>query len=196
MRRGYPLSVTSHVLRVTRHVLRILLSTCFLLLMLLPHKTVAQRMLMNHDISTGHLVINSALYSFDFVVTGTTTQYQIIVGSGYQGTITLSNVNITSALVENTFNNVLCGNGTYVVKTGSCMAVMGLNGFGPDGSITQKTNLNPVTKVNIVLDGDNLLYYPSSTSSDPGPGAYCAIQVDQGAQVNISAIDPCDDNSG
>lgn len=44
------------------------------------------------------------------------------------------------------------------------------------------------TNVNLILDGDNYIY-------NSGGGVAC-IQVDQGAQINISAIEPCDNASG
>lgn len=55
---------------------------------------------------------------------------------------------------------------------------------GRDG----QSNENPLTIVNLILDGSN-------TIQNDGGGRAC-IQVDQGTQINISAIDPCDDNSG
>ncbi len=58
--------------------------------------------------------------------------------------------------------------------------------------ITGKNNLSNTdpsrTNVNIVLDGDNEIYVNG--------GGRAGIQVDQGAQVNISAIESCDDSSG
>ena len=44
------------------------------------------------------------------------------------------------------------------------------------------------TNVNLILDGDNYIY-------NDGGGSAC-IQVDQGAQINISAIEPCNNASG
>ena len=55
---------------------------------------------------------------------------------------------------------------------------------GKDG----QPNDNPLTVVNLILEGNNSI-------QNSGGGRAC-IQVDQGAQINISAIDPCDDNSG
>lgn len=58
--------------------------------------------------------------------------------------------------------------------------------------ITGKNNLSNLdpsrTNVNIILDGDNYIY-------NEGGGRAC-IQVDQGAQINISAVEPCDNTSG
>lgn len=51
-----------------------------------------------------------------------------------------------------------------------------------------QSNDHPLTVVNLILDGNN-------TIINDGGGRAC-IQVDQGAQINISAIDPCDNNSG
>ena len=44
------------------------------------------------------------------------------------------------------------------------------------------------TNVNLILDGDNYIYSSG--------GSNACIQVDQGAQINISAIEPCDNSSG
>lgn len=58
--------------------------------------------------------------------------------------------------------------------------------------ITGKNNLSNSdpsrTNVNLILEGDNYIY-------NEGGGCAC-IQVDQGAQINISAIEPCDNSSG
>ena len=50
-------------------------------------------------------------------------------------------------------------------------------------------NSSPLTNVKIVLDGNNRLYHN-------GSGGWAAFQVDQGSQINISAINPYDDTSG
>ena len=59
--------------------------------------------------------------------------------------------------------------------------------------ITGKNNLSNSdpsrTNVNLILDGKNYIY------NEYGNGNAC-IQVDQGAQINISAVDPCDNTSG
>ena len=137
----------------------------------------------NHDISSGNLVIQGTSTD-NYIVTGSTSLYRIIVGSGYTGTITLSNVTIVSSGI--TAVAALCGNGLMTVGTGSCVAIMGQNRAS---ELVPSPNLAPVTNVNIVLDGNNTLTY---TSNDE----YCAIQVDEGAQIHISAIDPNDNNSG
>ncbi len=130
-----------------------------------------------HDISTSDLVIQGTNTN-NYLVTGSTTAYKIIVGSGYNGTITLRNVSITSSTTGS--YSALCGNGTSVVTTGSCMAIMGLN---------NQSNLTPVTRVNLVLEGYNELLNTQNS-------LYCGIQVDQGAQIHISAINPNKDSSG
>jgi len=121
----------------------------------------AQRPVVSHDIGTGHLTISSTEFGNDYIITGTTNGNMITVHTGYQGTIKLSNVTMTAS------------------GTQSCITIRGLN---------NQSNLNPVTKVNIVLEGDNDIQYKGSN--------YCAIQVDQGAQIHISAIDPNDNASG
>ena len=137
----------------------------------------------NHDISTGDLVIQGTSID-NYFVTGSTTTNRIIVGSGYAGTITLSNVSIVSNGTA-TFS-AACGNGTNVVTTGSCMAIMGKNRI----LVTDPApNLSPVTRVNLILDGNNSLLNTSNL-------AYCAIQVDEGAQIHINAIDLNNNSSG
>jgi hypothetical protein len=56
-----------------------------------------------------------------------------------------------------------------------------------EGAYNQ-SNLSPVTKVNIILQGTNKLTYTRDW--------FCALQVNQGAQIHINAIDPNDNASG
>ena len=139
----------------------------------------------NHNIGTGDLII-SGTSTANYHVTGTSTTInnRIIVGSGYNGTITLDNVTmrvagVSGAGVVETFASVIGGDGNPV-RTGSCIAIMGKN---------EQSNQFPVTKVNLVLIGDNDIQHLSNNG-------YCAIQVDQGAQIHIRAIDENDNNSG
>ena len=66
------------------------------------------------------------------------------------------------------------------------------NSYNSAIRITGKSNLlntDPSrTNVNLILDGDNYIYNSGGSSA--------CIQVDQGAQINISAIEPCDNSSG
>ena len=52
-----------------------------------------------------------------------------------------------------------------------------------------RPNSDPITNVDIILEGDNVLHYT-------GELGYAALHVEQGAQINISAIDPDDNTSG
>lgn len=65
-------------------------------------------------------------------------------------------------------------------------------GYNSPIRIMGKDNLSNTdpsrTNVNLILEGDNYIY-------NDGNGLAC-IQVDQGAQINISAIDPCLNSSG
>ena len=166
-------------------------SLFFLLITGLLSISALQAAVVNHNIGSGHLVIQGTSTD-DYLVTGTTTQYQIIVGSGYNGTITLKNVRIenskASTQVLSTHNSfsALCGNGANTVYTNSCIAIMGKN---RTSASSPTPNLAPVTKVNLILEGENVILQRSSMY-------YCAIQVDEGAQVHISAIDPNDNTSG
>ena len=53
----------------------------------------------------------------------------------------------------------------------------------------ERSNLNPITNVDIILEGENVLCYT-------GTRGYAAFHVEQGAQINIGAIDPANHNSG
>ena len=150
----------------------------FLLVSLVGGQTVMAQTFVSRNISTGHVVIQGTDVN-NYHITGSTNQYKIIVGRGYQGKIKLTNVTITSSDTEDVFT-VACGNGTNVLRTASCMAIMGLN--------NQSTH-DPVTNVDLILEGTNRLTYL-------GEFYYCAIQVDQGAQIHISSIDPNDNASG
>ncbi|MDR1707584.1 MAG: T9SS sorting signal type C domain-containing protein [Prevotella sp.] len=122
-----------------------------------------------HNISSGSLTIpgNS---SSNYIITGTTTTNIVTIQSGYKGTITLDNLNITSSKSSTT-------NGASNV---SCITV--------EGAYNQ-SNLDPITIVDIKLKGANSLTYTPSNSG-------CAFQVNQGAQIHINAIDPNDNASG
>ena len=160
----------------------------FLLIVGLIATTALQaQSVVNHNIDTdGNLIIPHTSTS-NYVVTGITTTNQIVVGSGYQGKITLSNVSITVSYPGqgNSFS-VRGGNGSTPTFTGSPMTIFGRN---------NQSNLSPVTKVDLVLEGDNLLY-GNALSVFPHDMAHCGLQVDQGAQVHISAIDPNNNASG
>lgn len=116
-----------------------------------------------HNIGNGNLII-SGNSTDDYVITGSTSSYYIEVQLGYHGTITLQNCSFNFS-------------GYYNIH--SPIRIVGKDG---------QTNDNPLTIVNLVLEGNNVI-------QNNGGGRAC-IQVDQGTQVNISAIDPCDNNSG
>ncbi|MDR2149097.1 MAG: hypothetical protein LBE91_21870, partial [Tannerella sp.] len=128
--------------------------------------TSLQAAVITHDISTGNLTIPGTSTD-DYIITGSTTTYKVVVSTGYHGSITLSNVSIQS-LAPNTNTT------TY-----SPFTVLGEYNC---------SNLAPVTKVEIILEGTNELLYTGA--------GYACLQVDQGAQIRISAIDPNDNASG
>lgn len=134
---------------------------------------VQAQTVVSHNISSGSLTIpgNS---SSNYIITGTTTANTIAIQSGYHGTVTLDNVSITSSKTGST-SGANRGTSTDV----SCITVLGEN---------NRSNLNPVTKVNFILKGANTLTYTQNH--------YCAIQVNQGAQIHISADNPDDNSSG
>ena len=110
------------------------------------------------DISQGNVSISG---SEDYIITGNANNTNfVIVEQGYQGTITLKDLTITHA-------------------SKSCITINGEN---------NRSNKNPITKVNIILEGTNTITYTGST--------YCPIQVNQGAQVHFSSIDPNDNSKG
>jgi hypothetical protein len=133
----------------------------FLLSMLCGWQAANAQTTINHNIGTGDLTIpgNS---TDNYIITGTTTTNRIIVNSGYQGTITLTNVDITAS-----------------------------GGYPPVRfvGVYNQSNLNPTTKANIILSGNNSVVHT-------GNNGYAAIQVDQGTQIHISAIDPANNASG
>jgi hypothetical protein len=114
-----------------------------------------------HDISTSSLTIPGNSTN-NYIIIGTTTNNYIVVNTGYRGSITLRNVNI------------------YLSGLYSPLSIQGANNC---------SNLTPVSIVNIILDGTNIL-----TSS--GANGCAALQVEQGAQINISAINPFDNSTG
>jgi hypothetical protein len=106
-----------------------------------------------HDISNGPLIISGSSKD-NYIIIGTTVTNYVIVQTGYKGVITLRNLNIEL-------------DGNY-----SPISVKGQNNC---------SNLTPVTNVDIILDGDNVLRYT-------GSGGCAAFHVEQGAQINISEL--------
>ena len=131
--------------------------------------------IITHDIGTGSLTIPATAVD-TFVITGTTNTNKVIIQSGWHGKIILRNLSITSTSTPNGIN-------WYGLSGYSCITVEGLN---------YQSNLNPVTIVNIVLDGNNTLIYNATY----GNCGFCALQVNQGAQIHISAINPNENASG
>ena len=133
--------------------------------------TTAMSAIINHDISTASLTIPGTSTD-NYVITGSTTTNYVDVETGYQGTITLKNCTIELTVVAH-----------------SCIRIHGQN---------NQSNLFPLTNVKIVLDGNNRLYqsghsYNGFTITSTG---WAALQVDQGAQINIRTINPYDNTSG
>ena len=128
--------------------------------------TTAISAIINHDISTASLTIPGTSTD-DYVITGSTTTNYVDVGTGYQGTITLKNCTIELMNVSH-----------------SCIKIHGQN---------NQSNLFPLTNVKIVLDGNNRLFHQGNGGY---PAGWAALQVDQGAQINIGAINPHNNTSG
>jgi len=103
----------------------------------------------------------------------------VVIKSGYQGTITLDNLHIKTTPLRWRSN---CGTPCIPPDGRSGMSCITVEGaYNGD-------NTNPVTKVNMILKGYNRLCYAADD--------YCAIQVNQGAQIHINSIDPWDHSSG
>ncbi|MDR1601040.1 MAG: hypothetical protein LBS42_01250 [Tannerella sp.] len=94
----------------------------------------AQAGIVTHNISSGNLTI-SGTSTDDYVISGTTTSYSIEIQKGYQGTITLDNVNIQRS-------------------SASTIRVRGED---------ECDNRNPVTKVKVILKGSNTLITTSGS---------------------------------
>ncbi|MDR0995962.1 MAG: hypothetical protein LBL81_06720 [Tannerella sp.] len=143
------------------------------------------------------------MYDGDTIhVTGSTSDYKVIVGSGWHGTLLLDNVTISSSapytFSTTSYPNLLNGAGERV-KTGSPIAIMGKNSpMSKTASFYDLTpNQHPVTKVNIILKGVNSLTCSTTGITGPNSAAYyCGLQVDKGAIIYISAINPDDNSSG
>ena len=130
--------------------------------------TPALSAIITHDISTARLTIPGTSTD-DYVITGSTTANYVDVETGYRGSITLRNCTIELTVVAH-----------------SPIRVHGQDNL---------SNLTPITNVKIILNGNNRLYHNGTGGSDK-PNGWAALQVDQGAQINISAVNPYDDTSG
>ena len=131
----------------------------FLLLVTANAGLTAQTVI-THDISIGSLVI-AGNSNDNYIITGVTTSNYVEVQTGYQGVITLKNLDITLTGAAN-----------------SPIAIRGQN---------KCSNLTPVTNVDIILEGINIVNYKGTSISH---SSYAAFQIEQGAQINISE-NPC-----
>ena len=113
-----------------------------------------------HNIATGNLII-AGNSTDNYIITGTTSTNYVQVQTGYKGHITLRSLSITLTAGSN-----------------PPIAVKGQN---------NSSNLSPVTNVDILLEGNNVLSYNGSGSVHAG---CAALQVELGSQINISE-NPC-----
>lgn len=151
----------------------------------------AQTLVITHDIGTGSLTIPGASTN-NYVITGTTTTNTVIIQTGYHGTITLQNLSITSSATNLVLTAYTSGGVTNQVVHQNNENNYGLSGYScitVEGAYNQ-SNLSPVTIVHFILEGTNTLTYTSNI------GGYCPLQVNQGAQIYIDAIDHNNDASG
>lgn len=122
-----------------------------------------------HNIATAHLIIPGTSTD-NYIITGTSSEFIVTIQTGYNGTITLKDLNITSSRTST----------VYGESNLSCITVEGEY---------NRSNLDPITKVNVILEGTNSLKYTVGSRG-------CAFQVNQGAQIHINAIDPNNNISG
>jgi len=133
-----------------------------LLLLITAGKGLTAQTTITHDIATGSLII-SGNSTNNYIVIGSTTTNYVEVQTGYHGVITLRNVNIMTDGYNSTHSPIM---------------IRGQNNC---------SNLTPVTNVDIVLEGDNVLTHAGVANN----GTYskgCAFQVEQGSQINISEL--------
>jgi hypothetical protein len=124
----------------------------------------------------------------------------------------VTTVDITSTTISNPYV-IKLGSGDYIIKGNGTQTANRINvENGYHGTITLDNvnivcpvdwapmrifgtmngdNNNPTTKVNLILKGNN---YLNSGNGDDSVAA--GLQVDQGAQIDISAIDPENNASG
>ena len=131
-----------------------------ILLLLTAAKGVMAQTTITHDISVAPLII-AGNSTNNYIITGTTTTNYVEVQTGYRGLITLRNLTIT----------LTSGNNPPI-------AIKGQN---------KGSNLTPITNVDILLEGNNVLSFRGTSSPHAGAAAF---QVELGAQINISE-NPC-----
>jgi hypothetical protein len=133
----------------------------------------AQNTVIEYDVSNtyaNNIIVIPDDNTKDYILTGSTTTNTVIIRSGYKGTVTLDNLTITSSKGSTT---------EYGISGLSCITVEGENGL---------SNLTPKTQVNFILKDSVRLTYTNHM--------YCPLQVNQGAQIHISAIKPNKNDSG
>lgn len=120
-------------------------------------------------------VINHDISKSSLIIPGSSTDDYIVTGT------TSSNYISAQFGYKGTITLKNCNfNFTSSYGSASPIRIVGQNGL---------SNTDPSrTNVNLILDGNNTIYNNG--------GGRAGIQVDQGAQINISAIEPCDNTSG
>ena len=124
--------------------------------------------------SASAAVVNHNISSGSLVIPGTSTDDYVVTG------------NSTGYYIRAEFGY----KGTITLK--NCSFRFTSSGSNSPIRIVGRDNMSNTdpsrTNVNLILDGTNTIY-------NYGYGR-AGIQVDQGAQINISAIEPCDNTSG
>jgi hypothetical protein len=123
------------------------------------------------EVTNDNIIIIPGNSMFNYILTGSTLSRRVIIQSGYNGTIILRNLSINSSAIPSPY--------AYGKSGYSCITVEGEY---------NRSNLQPITNVHFILDGKNNLIYSNID--------YCALQVDQGAQIYISALNPDNNDSG
>jgi len=119
-------------------------------------------------------VIQHDIGSHDLIIPGNSTDDYVVTGSTTNHYIEVELGYHGSITLQNCSISFATGQGSH-----SPIHIVGKD---------EQPNDDPLTVVNLILEGNNVI-------QNTGGGRAC-IQVDQGAQINISAIDPCDNNSG
>ena len=118
-------------------------------------------------------IINHDISTARLTISGTSTDDYVITGS--------TTANYVD--VETGYQGSITLKNCTISLTGIAHSAIKIHGQN------NQSNLLPLTNVKIVLDGNNRLYHYNFRG-------WAALQVDQGAQINISAINPYDNTSG
>ncbi|MDH6358693.1 hypothetical protein [Parabacteroides sp. PF5-9] len=128
-----------------------------------------------HNVANGSYTIpGDSELNYEFY--GTSTTSQIIVESDYSGTIKFRDLDMKLLDLRYSVVRIEAESSTE----------------HPD----PPTNTDPITKVTIVLEGDNKIIWGAGVYTNFNYYGYCCIEIEQGAQVHFRAVDENDNTSG